>query len=399
MLRRFFLVSLSAALAGGCAAVDQQSAPSASFLRPSMMRTDASGESEVKIAKKPAASLRSPTAAVSDSGQAVVLRMAHTGHAPRDEDVTLLPSTAGGDLAATIPIVGAPLGRQTGSADTGVVPVGAKKRFLMEAALASEFGGGAAVAPACASCGGHGCKRCGGHAMHHKQKHRKPSDRPSMADNPNLPRELRMASHPQYVVEPPDVLYIQASNLLPQRPIDGERLIRQDGTISLGYYGQVHVANLTIAEIEEKLKDHLKKYVKEPIIYVDVAAFNSKVYYVLGQVLQTGRLPITGKETVLDAIVLAGGLTNFANMRQIHVARPNPGGGCDQILPVDYLAITSCGDTRTNYQLLPGDRVMVPRTAGYVATVFLENFLTPVERVISAFSIFRFAVLDNNNQN
>lgn len=210
-------------------------------------------------------------------------------------------------------------------------------------------------------------------------------------NNPCFPRELRMRSHPLYVVEPPDVLYIEALQLLPNRPIAGERLIRQDGTISLGYYGQIHVAGLTLAEVEGKIRDRLSEYVNDPQVYVDVAAFNSKVYYVLGQVQQTGRLPVTGKETVLDAVTLAGGVTNYAWLKRMHVARPNPGGGCDQMLAVDWKAITEFGDTRTNYQLLPGDRVVVPSTPGYKTTVFFDNNLTGWERLANLLALLRFA--------
>lgn len=226
-------------------------------------------------------------------------------------------------------------------------------------------------------------------------KHQNP--RPDMGvNNPYFPRELRMRSHPQYVVEPPDELYIEALQVLPQRPLLGIRLVRQDGTISLGYYGQIHVAGLTILEIENKLRAHLSNYVEDPQVYVDVASFNSKVYYVLGQVNQQGRLPITGKETALDAILLAGGLTNFADKSKIHVARPNPGGGCDQILWVDWKAIAFAGDTRTNYQLLPGDRVVVPGTKGFGTSVMFDNYLSPVERIASLFSLLRFTLESGN---
>lgn len=223
-------------------------------------------------------------------------------------------------------------------------------------------------------------------------KHKHKERRDNGYNNPYIGRELRMKSHPMYVVEPPDVLYIEAKMLLPERPVMGERLVRQDGTIHLGYYGQIHVAGLTLFEIEQKIRERLSEYVQNPQVYVDVAAFNSKVYYVLGQVNQSGRLPITGKETVLDAITLAGGLTNFADISEIHVARPNPGGGCDQILWVDYRAIADCADTRTNYQLLPGDRVVVPGTKGFRTNVFFDNFLTPFERIASLGSLIRFSL-------
>ncbi len=222
-------------------------------------------------------------------------------------------------------------------------------------------------------------------------------------NNPCFPRELRMASHPLYVVEPPDVLYIEVANVTLRgsavedeiAPVAGERLVRQDGTISLGFFGQMHVAGLTLKEIEMKIRERLKTQYVDPWVYVDVASFNSKTYYVLGQVSQIGRLPITGKETVLDALILAGGPSNYADLKNIHVARPNPGGGCRQVLWVDYKAITECGDTRTNFQLLPGDRVVVPSTKGFRTNVFLDNVLTPFERIASLGALLRLSTRNN----
>lgn len=214
-----------------------------------------------------------------------------------------------------------------------------------------------------------------------------------------LPRELDKASLPEYVVEPPDILYIEALNTLPTQPLGGEKLVRPDGTINLGYYGDMHVAGLTLAEIELKIEDRLKHYVRSPRVHVDMAAFNSKVFYVMGQVVQPGRLPMTGNETVLDAIMLAGGLTNFAEKCEITVVRPVPLCSCNEVLPVDWPAIVRCGDTTTNYQLMPGDRVVVPATAGYSAAVWLDNFLTPVERILGTILLGNLAFSSNNNNN
>ncbi len=50
---------------------------------------------------------------------------------------------------------------------------------------------------------------------------------------------------PDYVVEPPDIIIVEVLEALPGRPITGERLVRPDGKISLGFYGDVYVAGLT----------------------------------------------------------------------------------------------------------------------------------------------------------
>ena len=68
---------------------------------------------------------------------------------------------------------------------------------------------------------------------------------------------------PSYVVEPPDMIVVEMQNALPGKPISGERLVRPDGKISLGYYGEVHVAGLTTAEIKVKVIEHLRKHLTD----------------------------------------------------------------------------------------------------------------------------------------
>lgn len=373
---------------GGCAAFKSASEKSNT---PGFLRQDLPPLTPVpQLAKNERSSM---------DGQAtahLARKIAFENHSSSDEDVILLP----------MPAVGA-----TSTASLSDLPEAGmmepSSRFVDDApSMMAHEGEEILLAPPSSVGRGLLAKKQAKKAAARDEKHmltgmglnnlkqKKKDNRDISTSNPCFPRELRMASHPLYVVGPPDVLYIEALQLLPNRPVAGERLVRQDGTISLGYYGQIHVAGLTLAEIEDKLRDRLGEYVQNPQVYVDVAAFNSKVYYVLGQVQQTGRLPITGNETVLDAITLAGGLTNFAKVKDIHVARPNPGGGCDQILHVDYRAITESGDTRTNFQLLPGDRVMIPRTQGYGVSVFFDNFLSPIERLASLGSLIRFTLSD-----
>ena len=78
--------------------------------------------------------------------------------------------------------------------------------------------------------------------------------------NGNIPREFQKVSMPDYVLEPPDLLLVEVLDALPGRPISGERLVRPDGKISLGFYGEVYVAGLTMPEVKEKIVLHLRKY-------------------------------------------------------------------------------------------------------------------------------------------
>ena len=229
----------------------------------------------------------------------------------------------------------------------------------------------------------------------------------------NIPRELSKSSMPDYVVEPPDIIVVEVLEALPGRPITGERLVRPDGKISLGFYGEIYVAGLTTSEIKEKVILHLRDYIsdetlglavfdskkndfteKKPSetsrVFVDVVSFNSKVYYVQGDVGVPGRLPITGNETVLDAINYAGGLIPTASTVNIRLVRPAPpGASCEQLLPVNYAAIINAGDTTTNYQMMPGDRLVVYRDPIVRTTVFIDRISAPFNSVLN--TIFQYS--------
>jgi polysaccharide biosynthesis/export protein len=213
------------------------------------------------------------------------------------------------------------------------------------------------------------------------------------AEKPKSKAQPAIVSLGDYVVEPPDLILVEVLEALPGRPISGERLVRPDGKISLGFYGDIYVAGLTLPEVKAKIIRRLQKFLTDdalgleemdeatgdpkvdpdsnkPIlidlkdsatVFVDVTTYNSKNYYVQGEVVIPGRLPVTGTDTILDAIHYAGGLTPRADHKNVALYRQPKKGGSLQALRVDVDQITMGDDLSTNYQLLPGDRLVVPR--------------------------------------
>ncbi len=168
-----------------------------------------------------------------------------------------------------------------------------------------------------------------------------------------------------------------------QQQIAGEHLVGLDGTVNLGTYGSVYVAGLTIQECKEVIEEHLSQYLEAPLVAVDMFAYNSKVYYVITEGAGFGdniqRFPITGNETVLDAISQVQGLSRLSS-KDIWIARPNP-DGCDQVLPVRWEEIVKGGGTKTNYQVLPGDRVFIAQDHMIALDSFISKMLNPIERI------------------
>jgi polysaccharide biosynthesis/export protein len=168
--------------------------------------------------------------------------------------------------------------------------------------------------------------------------------------------------------------------------VRGPHLIKADGTVGLGAFGSVPVAGMTLPQAKLAIETHLKKYFQEPEISLEIIGYNSKIYYVVfdygGSGQQVVRLPITGNETVLDAISQVNGLPTVADQKRIVLARPGPALCPPQRFPIDWKAIVNDGDIRTNYQIMPGDRIIVKAYPLVQADVFLARVIAPIERVL-----------------
>lgn len=179
--------------------------------------------------------------------------------------------------------------------------------------------------------------------------------------------------------------------------VSGQHIVRPDGTVSLGSYGSVYVAGMTIAQAKQAVEAHLSRYLYRPEVNIDVYAFNSKFYYVItdfaGAGEQVVRLPHVGNETVLDAVANIGGLSAVSS-KKIWVARPAPTDcAADQILPVDWCGITQRGQVKTNYQLLPGDRVYILSQPLTKIDTYLARVYAPIQRSMS-FAIYGATTYD-----
>jgi len=226
------------------------------------------------------------------------------------------------------------------------------------------------------------------------------------------PRELKKIVLPPYVIEAPDNLLIEViirsevedpetktkktqTDRLPVQAVSGPFQVRIDGTVGIGYWGSVMIAGLNLEQAADAIRQHLvrsdtlRRLGTKPenvVVIVDVLAYNSKRYYVIldggGAGEQVYPFPVTGSETVLDALANVNGLHAVASKRNIWVARrcPYPNQPW-QILPVDWVGITQHGVTVTNYQVMPGDRIYVKAQRLVAIDTALARILSPIERI------------------
>jgi protein involved in polysaccharide export with SLBB domain len=84
--------------------------------------------------------------------------------------------------------------------------------------------------------------------------------------------------------------------------------IRPDGKIALQLIGEVMAQGKTPIELKEQLHEHYKQHIKQLDITVIVQTLSNRRVYVGGQVNTPGSIPMPGKLTALEAIMLAGGI-------------------------------------------------------------------------------------------
>lgn len=132
--------------------------------------------------------------------------------------------------------------------------------------------------------------------------------------------------------------------------------VRPDGKITLPLVGDVEAAGLTPLALRDQLTAALKEYITNPVVTVIVVEAQPATIYVVGEVNAPGAIPVGNSLTVLQALALAGGLKDFANVKNIRVLRNGLLGV--QTIPFNYRdALEGIG---APVYVNAGDTVVVP---------------------------------------
>ena len=158
-----------------------------------------------------------------------------------------------------------------------------------------------------------------------------------------------------YVIGPEDVLGVVFWR---EADISGDVTVRPDGRITLPVIGELQAAGLRPEELRQRIAAGAAKYLTEPNVAVVVRAINSRQVYVTGRVTTPGKHPVIGPLTVMQAIALAGGLTEYADAKNITVLRTV--NGQTSRFPFNYKDVARGKKLEQNVLLLPGDTVVVP---------------------------------------
>ncbi len=177
-----------------------------------------------------------------------------------------------------------------------------------------------------------------------------PASVPASAPAPRDPRS-------EYRIGSGDVLQVYVWK---EPDLSRDVTVRMDGKISVPLLGDVEAAGRTPQQLGAELATGWSKFLAAPQVTLGVVQPNSTRFYVLGKVGKAGEFPLTGRVTILQALALAGGTSEYAKTDQIVVIRQDPGQGGQTFIPFNYKRIEEAKDIAQNILLRPGDTIIVP---------------------------------------
>ncbi|NIP15368.1 MAG: sugar ABC transporter substrate-binding protein [Pseudomonadales bacterium] len=138
--------------------------------------------------------------------------------------------------------------------------------------------------------------------------------------------------------------------------------VRPDGKISVPLAGDVLVGDKTPEEVSAEITEKIAAYIRDPFVTVIVTDMGSAEYRsrvrVTGAVENPVSLPYRQGMTILDVVLEAGGVNEFANASKSTLFRRS-----GERLEVNLDRILKRGDMSTNFNVQPGDVITVPERA------------------------------------
>lgn len=167
------------------------------------------------------------------------------------------------------------------------------------------------------------------------------------------PQAVSQAS-PEYRMGPEDQIRV---SVWENAQLTLDLVVRPDGKISMPLIQDVTAEGQTAAGLATQIQQKLTTFIKEPQVSVIVLQVNAPKFFVIGNVTRPGTYPLRGETSILQALSLAGGFTQFASPRSIKLIRN--AAGKQEVRKVNYNKMID-KDGEGNYILKSGDTIVVP---------------------------------------
>jgi polysaccharide export outer membrane protein len=138
--------------------------------------------------------------------------------------------------------------------------------------------------------------------------------------------------------------------------------VRPDGRISMPLIDDVMAAGKNPSEVARELEKGLSKLLRDPSVTVIVSGFQGTYgdqIRIVGEAARPQAVPFRQEMSVLDVMIQAGGLTDYADGNAAVLVRGSEKGKQYSLRLKDLL---KRGDITANVPVLPGDIIIVPQS-------------------------------------
>lgn len=150
--------------------------------------------------------------------------------------------------------------------------------------------------------------------------------------------------------------------------------VRSDGRLSLPLIGELSVDGLTLAALTERVEQLMLAHLRRPQVTINVQGSSARRIFVGGEVVQPGVQPLLGPLTVLQAVTVAQGVKDSAQLRKTVVLRRGPEGKT-QVIVVDLAEVMSGQDVSQDLLLQTYDVVIVPRSGVAELGLWVDQYI------------------------
>jgi polysaccharide export outer membrane protein len=172
-----------------------------------------------------------------------------------------------------------------------------------------------------------------------------------------------------YRIQPGDVLSVE---VLQDPSLNREILVLPDGSISFPFAGGIRASGLTTGQVQASIAQGISsnfavqpnvfvtvRQVGEPVFGLSAAARTIDIYY-LGEWNTPGVVEVPPGTTLIQALSLGGGFSNFAATNRVQLRRVNRHTGQTSVITLDYRAIARGATLSNDPVLADGDVILAP---------------------------------------
>lgn len=172
----------------------------------------------------------------------------------------------------------------------------------------------------------------------------------------DMPSVAAIAETTDYQIGTGDLLDV---NVLQPEQLLNTATVSPDGTITFPYIGTVAVKGQTLAQVQENIQELLGDgYMKYPVVSVSLKESHSRRFFVYGEVSKPGAYDIEENMTVLRAISMAGGFSQFGSASRVKVLKPKKGASGYDVIKVNIKDVMD-GNSNADTLINQGDIIVI----------------------------------------